>query len=128
VNILGENIIGEERGYLQSWRIPARHIGYDIGRKGIQDEDIIPFLQQFRRVTFFTRDIDFYERTLCHANYCLVYMPIEPDEVANFVRRFLRHREFNTQAKRMGCIIRAGKSGLTVWRINAEKEISFPWD
>jgi hypothetical protein len=85
-------------------------------------------LQQLRNSTFFTRDIDFYSRNLCHTRYCLVYLAVRPLEVARYSRRVLGHHEFNTQAKRMGCVIRAGKSGLTVWRINAEKEISFTWD
>jgi predicted nuclease of predicted toxin-antitoxin system len=127
VNILDENITEEERDHLRSWRIGVSHIGHDFGRKGIQDEEIVPFLHQFKRVTFFTRDIDFYERTLRHANYCLVYLAVAPNQVANFVRRFLRHHECNTQAKRMGCVVRVGKSGLTVWQRHAEKEISFTW-
>lgn len=125
---MDENIAAGQRETLQKWRIPIQQIGVDVRMKGIDDEAIIPFLHRLRRPTFFTRDIDFYERTLCHANYCLVYMAIVPDKVAEFMRRFLRHREFNTQAKRMGCVIRAGKSGLTVWRLHAEKEISFTWD
>jgi len=127
VNILDENITEEERVSLRRWHIRVRHIGYDTERKGIKDDGIIPFLHQQRRATFFTRDSDFYKRALCHANYCLVYMAVVPNEVANFVRRFLRHREFDTQAKRMGLVIRLGPAGLTVWHLHAEKEISYIW-
>ena len=34
----------------------------------MQDEEIIPFLLQYRRATFFTRDEGFYESRLCHAS------------------------------------------------------------
>lgn len=128
MNILDENIAVGQREELQKWRIPIQQIGVDVRIKGIQDEAILPFLHRLRRSTFFTRDIDFYERTLCHANYCLVYMAIVPNKVARHIRQLLRHREFNTQAKRMGCVIRVGPSGVTVWRRHAEKEISFTWD
>ena len=127
MNILDENIIKSQRVLLRSWRIRFRQIGYDVAEKGIQDDAIIPFLHKQRRVTFFTRDLGFYKRELCHKQYCLVCMAIEKQEVAHFVRRLLRHKEFNTQAKRMGCVIRLSPKGLLIWVLHAEKEIFFSW-
>jgi len=127
VNLLDENIAEEERLRLRAWRIRTRHIGHDFERKGVQDEGIIPMLHQLRHVTFFTRDGDFYGRSLCHSNYCLVFLAVAPDQAASFIRRFLRHNKFQTQAQRMGCVIRASSAGLTVWRLHAESEISFTW-
>jgi hypothetical protein len=127
VNILDENIIGNQRQLLRSWRIPIRHIGYDLRQQGIKDEEIIPFLCQVRRPTFFTRDLGFYKRTLCHARYCLVCLVVEKYEVAGFVRRLLSYPEFDTQAKRMGTVIRVSQTGLSVWRLHAEQEIRFDW-
>ena len=48
-------------------------------------------------------------------------------EAATFVRRLLRHREFNTQAKRMGKVIRLSTVELSVWEIHREKESNFAW-
>jgi hypothetical protein len=127
VNILDENVIDNQRQLLRSWRIPFRHIGYDLGRQGMKDTEIIPFLHQLRRPTFFTGDQDFYKPNLCHARYCLVYLAVEKSEVAIFVRRLLRHREFDTEAKRMGTVIRVSHAGLSVWRLHAEKEVHFDW-
>ena len=31
---------------LKSWRIPIRQIGYEVGRKGIKDAEIIPSKEQ----------------------------------------------------------------------------------
>jgi hypothetical protein len=56
MNILDENIIASQRQRLRSWRIPVRQIGVDIARKGLQDEEILPFLHHLHRPTFFTRD------------------------------------------------------------------------
>jgi hypothetical protein len=56
VNLLDENIIDSQRRLLNSWRIPVRQIGYEVGRKGIKDREIIPFLHQLNQPTFFTRD------------------------------------------------------------------------
>jgi hypothetical protein len=68
MNILDENIVDEERKVLRRRRIRVRHIGHDIGRKGIQDEEIIPFLHELQRATLFTRDRGFYDRRFCHPN------------------------------------------------------------
>jgi hypothetical protein len=38
--ILDENVIEGQRLLLQAWRLPARQIGLDIGRKGLKDEEI----------------------------------------------------------------------------------------
>ncbi len=127
MNILDENVLKDQRQLLQSWRIAIHQIGYDVGRKGMQDDEIIPLLHQLRRPTFFTRDRDFYDRSLCHARYCLVYLNVEKYEVAIFGRRILRHREFDTKAKRMGAVIRVSHAGLTVWRQHTEQEIRFDW-
>ncbi len=127
MNILDENIVDDQRLLLRSWGIAIRHIGHDIGQKGMDDEEIIPFLHQSRRPTFFTRDVDFYERNLRHARYCLVYLAVKQEEVAKFVRRLLSHREFDTQSKRMGAVIRVSHIGISVWRPHADKEIDMSW-
>ena len=127
MNILDENIPHDQLDLLKSWRVPVRQIGFDVARKGIQDDEILPFLRQLRRPTFFTRDADFFKRTLCHGWYCLVYLAVEPSEAGLFARRLLRHREFDTQAKRMGTIIRVAQPGLMVWRLHAEQEANYAW-
>jgi len=128
MNILDENIIDNQRRQLKSWRVSVRQIGYEIGRKGIKDREIIPFLHQLSHPAFFTRDDGFYERRLCHTGYCLVYLDVRKEQVATFVRRLLRHREFKTKAKRMGKVIRVSHIGLSVWNLYAEKEERFDWD
>lgn len=127
MNILDENLPASQRQLLTSWRIRVRQIGYDIGRKGMQDDEIIPFLHAQRHPTFFTRDLGFYKRALCHGRYCLVSLAVEKDEAAVFVRRVLRHPEFDTQAKRMGSVIRVSGTGLRVWRLHAEEESFLEW-
>ncbi len=127
MNILDENIVDSQRQLLRSWHSSIRQIGYDVGKSGMKDKEIIPFLHQLRRPTFFTRDEDFYQRSLCHARYCLVYLAVKKDEVAAFVRRFLRHREFDTETKRMGSVVRVSHAGLSVWLLHAEELIRFDW-
>jgi hypothetical protein len=125
MNVLDENISGFQRQLLRSWKIPVRHIGYDAGRKGMTDEEVIPFLLTLRR---FTLDWDFYTPDICHARYCLVYLDVSREECAHFVRRLLAHPELDTQAKRMGAVVRASYSGPFVWRLHALSETSYRWD
>jgi hypothetical protein len=128
VNILDENIPEDQYQLLRRRRISIRQIGRDVGRKGMIDEEIIPYLRSLRRPTFFTRDFDFYRRDLCHERYSLVCLGIRLTEVADYVDRLLRHREFNTQAKRMGAVIGVTPTGISVWRRRAARLARLPWD
>lgn len=94
----------------------------------MKDDELIPFLLGLRRPTFFTLDLDFYRRNLCHARYCLICMDVGQYEAATFARRLLRHREFDTEAKRMGAVIRASHAGLSVWHLHADEETHLDWE
>jgi hypothetical protein len=116
MNILDEYIPIPQRELLEGWRIKVRQIGVNVGRKGMLDEEIIPLLQALRRPTFFTRDDDFHERSLCHAKYGLVYLAVEKTEIASFVRRFLRHPDFKTQVRRLGKVFCVSHASIGVWQ------------
>jgi hypothetical protein len=124
--VLDENFPEGQRQLLRTWRLRIRQIGYEVGRKGMQDYELIPFLHRLRRPTFFTLDNDLHKRQYCHSRYCLVYLDVWQYESAIFLRRFLHHHEFNTDAKRMGTIIRVTHSGLQVWRLH-DVDTRFGW-
>ena len=127
MNVLDENVSRIQRQLLQDRRMPIRHIGYEIGRKGMKDDEIIRFLLTLHHPTFFTLDRDYFNRGLCHARYCLVFLDVKRDESVVFIRHLLRHKEFDTQAKRMGAVIRISYAKLFLWRLHAEKEIHYAW-
>ena len=127
MNVLDENILESQRQWLQSRRIPVRQIGQELGRKGMQDEEISPLLLALRRPTLFTRDLGLYSRSLCHARYCVVVLAVGQYEMAHFIRRFLRHGAFATQAGRMGAVVRVMHTGLVAWRLNAGRELRLAW-
>lgn len=128
MNILDENILADQRQILLSRHVSFRQIGYEVARKGIKDDSIISFLLGLREPTFFTCDSDFYKRGYCHPHYCLVHLDVDESDAAVYIRRVLRYREFNTHAKRMGVVIRASYSGLSVWRLYAKQEARYPWN
>jgi len=127
MNILDENISKSQRQLLESWRISIKQIGINTGRNGMKDSEIITFLQKLRRPTFFTRDDDFFKPQLCHPRYGLVYLDVEKSETAIFIRRLLKHAEFNTQAKRIGNIVRVSDAGLACLRLHVRNQIHFKW-
>ena len=93
----------------------------------MKDDEIIPLLHGLPRPTFFTLDADFYDRHFCHEAYCLVHLDVEGEMAAEYVRRLLHHRAFNTKAKRMGRVIRVSPMGLAIWRILQEQESRLSW-
>ena len=128
MNILDENIGSAQCNQLQDWRIHFRQIGIGVGRSGMKDlNDVIPLLHSLRRPTFFTRDLDFYKPALRHHSYCLVYLDVFADEAAEYIRRFLRHPKFRTQAKRMGAVVRVRHSGLTFWQTDVAAQQAIIW-
>ncbi len=127
MNVLDENILESQRQWLAKWRVPFRQIGYEVGRKGMDDEEIIPFLLTLRQPTFDTLDADFFNSSLCHSRFGLVHLDVDELETAAFIRRLLRYRGFNTHALRMGAVIRLSHAGMDVWRLHAEQHEHFNW-
>jgi hypothetical protein len=127
VIVLDENILESQRTRLRGWRIHLSQIGRDLGRKGMQDEDIIPLLRTLRRPTFVSWDRDFFERSLCSDRFCLVYLDVGQLEVAAYLRRLLRHPQFKTWAQRKGRVVRVAPSGISAWHAHAARVIRHRW-
>ena len=120
--LLDENIIEYQRMLLHKWGLRAHQIGYDFGRKGLEDDQIIPMLHKIGKVTFFTRDLGFYRKELCHPRYCIVCLSINQDDVAKYIRLFLQHSKFNTQAKRIAKIVRISHLQMRLWEMKNDSE------
>lgn len=126
--ILDENLPNSQREHLEAWRISFRQIPFEIGREGMKDDEIIPLLHQLNEPTFFTLDDDFFHPRFRHPKHCLVHLDVGGKEAAEYIRRTLKHPDFNTKAKRMGCVVRVSPTGLSVWKIHAEEKTFFAWD
>jgi len=128
VNLLDENIRDDQRVLLRKWRIPFRQVGKEILRSGIQDEELIPFLHGLRSATLFTQDKGFFKRELWHKRYSLVYVDVRYNEVAEFIRRFLGHSQFETQSRRLGVVARIRSGGVQFWRIGQLNLQKIGWE
>ncbi len=125
--ILDENFRLEQQAVLNAWRIRTRKVGKEVAAFGTDDADLIPLLLSLPKPTFFTHDEDFWRQSLWHPAYCLVWLDMDDQQGAVFVRRFLRHVDFDTHAKRFGKVVRAHPEGLTFYDSRHGKAKQVPW-
>lgn len=116
MNVLDENVIAQQCDKLKAWRIPFRQIGRDLSAHGTLDENLIPLLHRLPQPTFFTHDKDFFQASLCHPQYAVVYLDVSDAAAAEFIRRFLSHPTFDTTVKRLGIVARVQTSGVPFWK------------
>ncbi|HLH23977.1 MAG TPA: hypothetical protein VK066_15750 [Chloroflexota bacterium] len=124
---MDENIQDDQRRMLRAWGIRTRKIGRDIGRAGMQDDEILPLLHGTRRSTFFTFDARFYDWRLCHPDYCLVRLDVPEADGASFIRRFLRHPLFITWSARKGKVVHIGDAHIRALRLHTQAETMVAW-
>jgi len=90
-------------------------------------QEILRYLHNARQATFFTRDKDFFLYRLCHSNYCLAFIDAPEDETAVFVRKFLRHPNFKTKARRCGKVVKLSQRVVTWWEIGKPQRQHLIW-
>ena len=90
----------------------------------------LSLLHRLKQPTLFPRDRDFWKAKLCHPRYALVYMDIPEDEglVAAYIRRLLRHPEFDTNGKRLGKVIHVHQTGVKFWQRGTRTLKSVEWE
>ncbi len=93
----------------------------------MKNEEIFPLLHQLGSVTFFSRDLGFYNYRYCHESYCLVCLDVGQYEAASFIKRFLKYPAFNTKAKRLGKVVCVGHREIRIWQLNIHKEDKLTW-
>ena len=125
--ILDENFHLEQQAVLAVWGIRTRKIGKELAASGTDDADLIPLLLRQPSPTFFTHDVDFWRQSLWHPAYCLAWLDMDDILGARFVRRFLRHVDFDTHAKRLGTVVRVHPDGLTFYDSRHGKAKQVPW-
>src|SRR5437773_7722420 len=119
--VIDENVSELEVLRLRKAGIRVRLIGDEVARAGDTDENLLPVLRRLKQPIFFTQDQDFFRFNWLHPDYALVWLETHPNAVAEYVRRFLRHPEFETQAKRLGIVARVRASGVHYWRVGSRQ-------
>ena len=86
---------------IKKW-ITVQHIQDLRPTELIPDERIPAILLTLRQPTFVTIDSDFWDRTVCHPDYCILYFALSDDKqqsLPDLLRELLRHPEFSTRAR-----------------------------
>lgn len=126
--LLDENILESQRVKLIRWHFHIKQIGFDAGVKGMDDQDdILPLLHVLSNPTFFTHDFGFCKKKFCHQRYCIVVLRVNRYAAADFIRRFLKHPNFNTIQKRLGWILDVHPMSMTGWYVGKMSESKFSW-
>jgi hypothetical protein len=127
VNVLDENVTRDQADLLSHWGVRFRSISRDFRLQGTQDEEIVPFLLRLKQPTFLTRDEDFFARRLVHSRYCLAWLDVDAGQTAFFIRRFLLHPRFQTNAQRLGKVIWVAPRGFQYWSRTADRLTLVLW-
>jgi hypothetical protein len=126
--LLDENMDRRVMTLLRLW-ITAGQIGHEVGRSGMQDDEIIPrLLLELKRVTLLTHDERLYRRKRPHAGYCLLIVPELPArEIAAMVRRLFKLPGFRTIQERMGKVIQLTAHSIRWKELHQPKEQIRSW-
>ncbi len=111
---------------LKARRIAIDKLGAGFGKTGWPDEHILQALHGSGK-TFHTRDHGFYRRSRAHSSYCIVYYDVPLVEMAAYVRRFLRHPQLNTHAKRLGKVIKVTTRRIEFWQRDRSTKSVIRW-
>jgi hypothetical protein len=111
---------------LKARRIAIDKIGAGFGKTGWLDEHILQALHGSEK-TFHTRDHGFYRRSAAHSSYCIVYYEVPLAEMAAYIRRILRHPQFNTHAKRLGKVIKVTSQRIEFWQRDRSTKSIMRW-
>jgi hypothetical protein len=114
--LLDENVSELEVLRLRKCGIRVRLVGDEVADIGTSDENLLPALLRLKQPILFTQDEDFFRRSRLHPRYGLVWLDVRATEAAEFICRFLKHPEFDTQAKRLGTVSRVHPMGIDCWR------------
>ena len=101
-------------------------VGDGFGQRGLEDEHICCLLHNTGK-TFHSQDSDYYHPKNRHKSYCLVYYEVETPELVDYILRFLRHREFNTHAKRLGKVIKVTLQYIEYWEVGKQERTRVEW-
>jgi hypothetical protein len=128
VIVLDENIDEFQQQMLRKWKYHFKQIGAGVGRRGMKDENIIPHLIRTKKCTFFTLDKGFYSQELCHKSYCIVFLSVSQFETSLFIKKFLKHKEFNNHTKRNGKVFLLEHKNIKYFSLNTTKEKRAIWN
>ena len=126
--ILDHNIPQNQVEQLRVRKIHFKQIGFEIGRPEWDDQqEVMRYLHSAKESTFFTRDLGFFRRRLCHPNYCIVVLTVPVSETAKYIQNLLRHTHFKSKAKRAGKVMKLSTRKVLMWQGKQRTFTGLPW-
>ncbi len=98
--------------------------------QAILDDRVPEILRTLKQATFITIDQGFWDRSLCHPNYGILYFSLRSDQeelLPPLLRALLRRPEFRTRASRMGKVARVGTTNLAWWQFQTPELLQVAW-
>lgn len=97
----------------------------------ILDDRIPEILLTLTKPAFVTLDSDFWNVDLCHPGYAILYFALsddDQDQVPHLLMELLKLDPFKTRARRMGKVVRVGKTLIQYWQRGSNTLHEIPWD
>lgn len=99
-------------------------------REHVLDDRVPAILLELDRPTLITIDQDFWNRKLCHPDYCILAFTLEDHHqplLPDLLRALFRHSDFATRAARMGKVARVSRSHGEYWEFGKAKKLQLFW-
>ncbi|HOW66088.1 MAG TPA: hypothetical protein PK256_12440 [Verrucomicrobiota bacterium] len=125
--ILDENLPEDQKQLLHKWGVRFRSVGVDVETYGALDENLLVSLRRLSHPTFFSLDKHFFRADWAHSAYSLIWLDVSDNQSADYIRRFVKHPNFDTQIKRMGVVARLHSDGIVYRRLPIKAFRSVPW-
>ncbi len=101
-------------------------VGSGFGRRGMKDDELCRELRGSLK-TFHTKDAGFFRPRHVHPSYSIIWYDVPSGALAPYVRRILRHHQFNTHAKRLGKVVRVAPTHIECYTRNVGEKINIAW-
>jgi hypothetical protein len=95
----------------------------------ILDDRVPEILQSLNKATFLTIDHGFWDRRLCHPDYCILYFALRKDEqhqLPRQLRRLFRLPQFRTRSAQMGVVARIQRETVVYWKEDKKLVLDLP--
>ena len=114
---------------IRKW-IKAEKLTVERPGEQILDDRVPSILRTLKQPTFVTIDAGFWNRSLCHADYGILYFDLRVDQqelLPGLLRSLLRLPEFRTRALRMGKVARVSTASISFWDVNHQELQHAAW-
>jgi hypothetical protein len=97
----------------------------------VLDDRVPEILRTLNQPTFITIDKDFWDRTLCHPDYAILYFALRDQEqelLPGLLRALFRLPAFRSRRQRMGKVARISAANVDWWQFRVSRLRHLEWE